>query len=68
MVNGIEFVAGVAKLSVTVTAKVNEPVAVGVPESEPSEASVRPVGNAPDVTVQLKGGEPPLATLNTWPA
>src|SRR5581483_10973032 len=36
-------------VSVAVTVNVNVPVAVGVPLIAPFEASVRPVGNVPDV-------------------
>ena len=64
MLNSAGFVAGVDALSVTVTVKVNVFAIVGVPDSEPFEASARPFGNAPEVIAQVKGGEPPLTTLN----
>ena len=51
-------------LSVAVTVNVNVPALVGVPDKEPSLASVSPGGAAPLVTDQVNGGEPPLATLN----
>jgi hypothetical protein len=41
----------------------NEPEAVGVPESMPSEASIRPSGRAP-VSDQVKGAWPPLETVS----
>ena len=48
--------------SVTFTVKLNEPDAVGVPEMVPPEDSVRPVGKAPELRLQLYGAVPPLAT------
>jgi len=52
---------GVAALSVTVTVKLNVPASVGVPVREPSVPSVRPSGNAPDVSFQMSGSKPPVA-------
>ena len=66
-VKGCEPLAGGCALSVAVTVKANEPAAVGVPDSVPSAASVRPPGKAPEVTAQVNGGEPPLATLKPNP-
>jgi hypothetical protein len=55
-VNVSDFVAvcavGVVE-SVTLTLKVKEPEAVGVPEMTPAEDSVRPPGRDPELTVQL---------------
>jgi len=67
-VKGCEPLAGGCALSVTVTVKVKEPAAVGVPVSEPSAPSMRPPGKAPEVTTQVHGdGEPALATVNVNP-
>ena len=47
------FVALVVALSVTVTKKLDEAAAVGVPEITPLEASrLRPVGRVPELTDQ----------------
>ena len=43
------------------TAKLNEPDAVGVPEIVPVADSVRPAGNAPELMVQLYVVVPPVA-------
>jgi hypothetical protein len=64
MLKGADLVAGVGALSVAVTVKLKVVAIVGVPDSEPFEASIRPFGSLPDVMAHLKGGEPPLATLN----
>jgi hypothetical protein len=67
-VKDCEPLTGGCALSVTVTVKVKEPAAVGVPVSEPSAPSVRPPGKAPEVTAQVHGdGEPALATVNVNP-
>jgi len=39
--------------SVAVTVKLNEPAAVAVPESVPSEARLRPAGREPAVTAKV---------------
>ena len=59
-------IAGEA-LSVAVTVKLADPALVGVPDNDPSLPSVRPGGGAPVVTFHVKGGEPPLATVNENP-
>ena len=64
---GAEPVPGVGALSVAVAVKAKEPMAVGVPDSEPSALSVRPGGSAPSVTFHVNGGEPPLVTPNVNP-
>ena len=56
------FVAVWEAESSTFTVMGNEPEAVGVPESMPSEASIRPWGRAP-VSDQVKGAWPPLETV-----
>ena len=68
MVSGISvMVSENAKLAVaalapvTVTVKAEVPAAVGVPATTPPEESVRPTGNAPDVTAQAYGGVPQQA-------
>ena len=67
-VKACEPLAGGCALSVTVTVKVKEPAAVGVPVSDPSAPSMRPPGKAPEVTAQVHGdGEPALATANVNP-
>jgi hypothetical protein len=48
--NGLVAVA--AALSVTRAVKLYEPAVVGVPEIVPAPSSVRPPGNAPDVSDQ----------------
>jgi hypothetical protein len=48
--------------SVTLTAKLNDPALVGVPEIVPlAAASVRPAGNAPELMLQPYGVVPPVA-------
>ena len=48
--------------SVTLTAKLNVPAVVGVPEIVPLAAAiVRPAGNVPELMLQLYGVVPPLA-------
>src|ERR1700716_2125783 len=47
-------------LSVTVTMMGNEPGTVGVPESVPLLAKIRPAGRAP-FSLQVRGGDPPAA-------
>ena len=48
--------------SVTFAVKLNEPEVVGVPEIVPVAAdSVKPVGSAPELTLQLYGVVPPVA-------
>src|SRR5208283_5897626 len=50
--------------SVTLAVKLKVPVAVGVPEIVPVAAdNVRPVGNAPELMLQLNGVVPPLAPI-----
>lgn len=48
-------------VSVTRTTNTESPARVGVPESEPSIASARPAGKAPDSSAHAYGGAPPLA-------
>jgi hypothetical protein len=45
--------------SVASTVNEESPAAVGVPEIAPVAASVKPVGRAPDDTLQLYGAVPP---------
>jgi hypothetical protein len=47
--------------SVTVAVKAEVPAAVGAPAITPPDESVRPAGNAPDVTAQAYGGVPQQA-------
>jgi hypothetical protein len=47
--------------SVTCTVNLYWPTVVGVPLIVPSEARVRPRGNAPELTIQLYEGVPPEA-------
>jgi hypothetical protein len=54
-------VSGVVLESVTWTVKLDDPAAVGVPESTPAVLSVRPAGNVPTVTFQVNGDVPPVA-------
>ena len=44
-----------------VTVNVLEPLPIGVPDRLPFVLSVSPPGNAPAVTLQAKGADPPLA-------
>lgn len=53
--------AVVPALSRTSTMKVNEPAAVGVPETVPEEDRLSPLGNEPLNTDQVYGVVPPLA-------
>jgi hypothetical protein len=41
--------------------KLNVPEAVGVPAIDPAEDNVNPVGNAPELMLQVYGVVPPLA-------
>jgi hypothetical protein len=43
------------------TVKVNCPACVVVPESDPLDCNVIPVGSVPEVSVQLYGAVPPVA-------
>lgn len=47
--------------SSTFAAKVDEPVAVGIPEMVPAALRLKPAGNEPEFTVQEYGGTPPVA-------
>ena len=47
--------------SVTFTVKLEEPVAVGVPEIVPPEESVKPAGNDPEEMLQEYGVVPSVA-------
>jgi hypothetical protein len=47
-----------------VTTPVNVPADVGVPLTAPPEASERPGGSAPEVTLKVGAGEPLAA--NVW--
>ena len=49
--------------SVAVTVKVDEPAAVGVPESKPVLESDRPAGSVPVVTANVIGAVPPLVAI-----
>jgi hypothetical protein len=49
--------------SVTVTVKVNEPAAVGVPLRTPAEVSVTPAGSVPLETANVYGDCPPVAVI-----
>jgi hypothetical protein len=51
-------------LSLTVTFKGKEPLAVGVPEMMPVDAErVSPDGKLPEVMLQVRAGVPPVATM-----
>src|SRR5262245_29550779 len=52
-------------LSARSTQNVDEPAAVGVPLTVPSEFKVRPDGNEPLITVNEYGGQPPTPS-NLW--
>jgi hypothetical protein len=67
IVNEWESFSGLGAVSVTVTVNVELPLPVGVPESVPLLFNVKPAGNAPVATLQLKGAEPPSA-LKSNPA
>jgi hypothetical protein len=57
-----DLVCAGSPVSLTVTVKVDTPLAVGVPEIVPVvEASVSPAGRLPEVTDQVYCGVPPLA-------
>jgi hypothetical protein len=47
--------------SVTTTAKLNVPAAVGVPDIAPPVESVRPLGSDPDARLHVYGSPPPTA-------
>jgi len=49
--------------SVAVTVKFDDPVVVSVPVMTPDEDNVRPVGNDPEVTVNVYGLVPPDAVM-----
>jgi len=74
-VNGFVAVSGVGAVeSVIFTVKLKEPAAVGVPEMAPDDAdSVRPTGKAPELTLQVYGVVPPVASnvveyaVAVWP-
>ncbi|HEY3838649.1 MAG TPA: hypothetical protein VGL72_18855 [Bryobacteraceae bacterium] len=51
-------------LSVTLTVKLDDPVAVGVPEIVPP-ARLSPTGRDPAATDHVYGGDPPVA-LSVW--
>ena len=48
-------------LSITLAVKANAPPCVGVPEIAPDEASDRPGGRLPEITLQVYPGNPPAA-------
>jgi hypothetical protein len=48
---------------VACTVNVFVPAAVGVPDNVPAEVSVRPLGNAPALFVNVYGLAPPLAVI-----
>ena len=48
-------------LSVTLTVKVSDPVALGVPVSTPAVDNVSPAGGEPKLTVQVLAPDPPVA-------
>ena len=50
-------------VDVACTVKLNEPAAVGAPDSTPALDSVNPPGNAPAVTVNAYGATPPFALV-----
>jgi hypothetical protein len=56
-------VLGVASESVTVTVKLDVPVAVGVPEIFPLVLRVSPSGKVPVVTAKEYGAVPPVAAI-----
>jgi hypothetical protein len=58
-------VAVLLPASATWTVKAKVPALVGVPETEPSDASVRPAGKAPSLIVHLYGWTPPVADMPT---
>lgn len=45
--------------------KLNDPPAVGVPDSDPFAASVTPAGSAPEVTANEYAAVPPLAVIDS---
>ena len=49
------------RASETLTAKLDDPIVVGIPSSDPPVVSLKPAGNAPLLTTQNKGGVPPVA-------
>ena len=51
--NVFDVVCGVEQESATCTTGLKPPDAVGVPESNPLDAKLRPVGNAPPVRVHV---------------
>ena len=57
MIENAWVASGVVPL-VAVIVPVKVPAALGVPEMAPPELSVRPVGNAPAVTVKVLAGYP----------
>lgn len=66
MDNKSDFVWTGLLLSLTVTVKLNFPLAVGVPAMAPlPDASLNPAGRLPDVIDQVYGAVPPLAARLT---
>jgi hypothetical protein len=65
IVIGNAAVADAATLSVTLTVKLLDPAAVGVPEIVPFAASISPAGSDPLAIVHVKGGVPPIAA-SVW--
>ena len=53
---------------VAVSVTGNDPLCVGVPDSNPAADSVRPVGNTPLVTLTVGAGLPVITTWNVVPA
>jgi hypothetical protein len=47
--------------SVACILKLNVPVVVGIPVILPELLKLKPVGNAPSITYQVYGGDPPIA-------
>jgi hypothetical protein len=58
-------VAVLLPASATWTVKAKVPPLVGVPETAPSDASVRPGGKAPSLIVHVYGWTPPVADKPT---
>ena len=58
---GADLVCTGLPLSLTLTVKVEVPLAVGVPEITPELASVSPAGKLPELIDHLYPGVPPLA-------
>ena len=54
-------------LLVAVSVTGNDPLCVGVPDSNPAADNVRPVGSTPLVTLTVGAGVPAITTWNVVP-